>query len=312
MSRRQPDIGHRPVTLASVKGSLAEQPVRVEKSEDGKVHTVILHRPSTKNSVDRVTADLLLSAFRDFESDGKALAAVLYGEGGVFCSGADIKALFGEGEVFGQKQTVLKDGFGAEGNEFQEPVLHDPLQGAPMGPTRLALSKPVIAAISGHCVAGGLEVACWCDLRVCDETATFGFFCRRWGVPLVDGGTVRLPRLVGQSRALDMVLTGRPVEAAEAQRIGLVNRLVPKGSCVLEAAQALAAQIARFPEQGALRKDRQSVLEQWSLPSLQHALLNEYKLGSTVLKSGAQGAARFRDGEGRGGSFPDPKPSSRL
>lgn len=258
--------------------------VNVERSQDGKVHTITLNRPSTKNAVDRITAEMLHTAFLDFEADAKACCAVLHGEGGVFCAGADLKALFEGYEA--------DDAFGSEGNSFDEPILHDKLQAAPMGPTRLALSKPVIAAIEGPCVAGGLELACWCDLRVADETAMFGVLGRRWGVPLVDGGSVRLPRLVGQSRALDMVLTGRPVKAEEALQIGLANRVVPRGTA-LEAAQALAAQIAASPAQNAIRKERQSVIEQWNLPSVQHALRNEYRLA----RSAVGGATSLDQGE---------------
>src|SRR5215813_7910084 len=189
--------------------------VRVERS-DGIV-TVVIDRPDVRNAVDRETAQALADAFRAFEADDSAAVAVLWGAGGTFCSGADLKAF-----AAGEGNRVEPDGDG------------------PMGPTRMTLSKPVIAAVAGHAVAGGLELACWCDLRVVEETAVFGVFCRRWGVPLIDGGTVRLPRLIGQSRALDMILTGRPVGADEALAFGLANRVVPKGRARQEA-EALAA-----------------------------------------------------------------------
>src|SRR3954463_2023300 len=210
--------------------------LRVEKN--GPVTTVILTRHERRNSVDRQTALELADAFRAFDADPDAKVGVLWGEGGTFCSGADLKAV-----ASGDFNRLEPDGDG------------------PMGPTRMLLGKPVIAAIAGHAVAGGLELALWCDLRVAEESATLGVFCRRWGVPLIDGGTVRLPRLIGQSRAMDLILTGRPVEAAGTLEIGLANRLVPAGEAVA-AAQELARQIAAFP-QGCLRGDRLSALEQW-------------------------------------------------
>src|SRR4051795_6403480 len=203
--------------------------VRVERS--GAVTTVVLDRPARRNAVDGPTATRLADAFREFDADDSALVAVLWGAGGTFCSGADLTAV---GTPSGNR--VEHDGDG------------------PMGPTRLHLSKPVIAAVEGYAVAGGLELALWCDLRVAAADATFGVFCRRWGVPLIDGGTVRLPRLIGTSRALDLVLTGRAVTADEAERIGLVNRLVPPGTA-LEAAQELAAELASYPQE-CLRHDR--------------------------------------------------------
>ena len=209
--------------------------VTVER--DGPVTTVTIARPEFRNAVDRATAAALADVFRAFDADPAARVAVLWGAGGVFCSGADLKAL-----TDGRGNRIEPDGDG------------------PMGPTRLVLSKPVIAAVSGHAVAGGLELACWCDLRVVEEDATFGVFCRRWGVPLIDGGTVRLPRLIGLSHALDMILTGRPVGAEEALRMGLANRVVPKGTALNEARE-LARQIAKFP-QDALRGDRRSAYEQ--------------------------------------------------
>jgi enoyl-CoA hydratase len=249
--------------------------VRVER--DGPVTTVLLSRPQRRNAVDGPTAAALADAFRQFDADPQAAVAVLHGEGGVFCAGADLKAI---GTEAGNR--VDRDGDG------------------PMGPTRLRLSKPVIAAIAGHAVAGGLELALWCDLRVAEEGAVLGVFCRRWGVPLIDGGTVRLPRLIGTSRALDLVLTGRPVGAAEAERMGLVNRVVPDGTG-RGAAQELAAQLARFP-QACLREDRLSLLEQDGM-SEAAALANELEHGLRSLTEVQTGLESFRAGEGRHGSF---------
>ncbi|MFJ5259974.1 crotonase/enoyl-CoA hydratase family protein [Streptomyces sp. NPDC088387] len=251
--------------------------VRVERQ--GPVTTVVLSRPEVRNAVDRPTADELTAAFREFDADDEARVAVLWGEGGTFCAGADLKAL---GTARGNR--VIEDGDG------------------PMGPTRLRLGKPVIAAVAGHAVAGGLELALWCDLRVAEEDAVFGVFCRRWGVPLIDGGTVRLPRLIGTSRALDLILTGRPVPAAEAYEIGLANRLVPTGTA-RAAAEELAAGIARFP-QSCLRSDRASVLEQDGLPE-EEAMHGELRHGSRVLAESLEGAERFASGAGRHGSFTD-------
>ena len=251
-------------------------PVRVEKS--GPVTTVILSRPEARNAVDPSTAKALADAFRAFDADAEASVAVLWGEGNTFCSGADLKA-FAEGRY---------DNLSADGD-------------GPMGPSRLLLDKPVIAAIEGHAVAGGLELALWCDLRVVAEDATLGVFCRRWGVPLVDGGTVRLPRLIGLSRALDLILTGRPVKAQEALQMGLANRLVPKGAA-RAAAEELALQIAAFPQECA-RTDRRSAYEQWDL-QLAEAMRNELAHGKRALLAGArEGARRFAKGAGRGGRF---------
>jgi enoyl-CoA hydratase len=249
--------------------------VRVQRS--GPVTTVLLSRPERRNAVDGPTAAALADAIRAFEADADAAVAVLHGEGGVFCAGADLKAL---GTEAGNR--VQDDGDG------------------PMGPTRMRLSKPVVAAIAGHAVAGGLELALWCDLRVAEETAVLGVFCRRWGVPLIDGGTVRLPRLIGTSRAMDMILTGRAVGAAEAERIGLVNRVVPAGAS-LAAAQELAAELARLP-QACLREDRLSVLEQDGL-SEADALANELAHGRRSLLEVQPGLERFRAGAGRHGAF---------
>ncbi|HEX2131141.1 MAG TPA: crotonase/enoyl-CoA hydratase family protein [Actinophytocola sp.] len=249
--------------------------VRVERS--GSITTVLLNRPDQRNAVDGATAAALADAFREFDSSPEARVAVLAGVGPSFCSGADLTAV---GTERGNQLTTDGD--------------------APMGPTRLVLGKPVIAAVSGHAVAGGLELALWCDLRVADETAVFGVFCRRWGVPLIDGGTVRLPRLIGQSRAMDMILTGRPVAADEALAMGLANRVVPAGQA-RAAAEELAGQLAEFP-QACLRSDRASVLAQWGA-SEQAAMATEFAYGSTVLTEAMAGAARFTAGAGRHGSF---------
>jgi enoyl-CoA hydratase len=253
----------------------ATGPVRV--IQEGPVTTVLLTRPERRNAVDGPTAQALADAFRAFEADSEAAVAVLAGEGGVFCAGADLKAVGTE-----------------SGNRVQD-------EGdGPMGPTRMRLSKPVIAAIAGHAVAGGLELALWCDLRVAEEDAVLGVFCRRWGVPLIDGGTVRLPRLIGAGRAMDMILTGRAVGAQEAERIGLINRVVPIGTS-LAAAQELAAALARFP-QACLREDRLSALEQQGLSEAE-ALANELVHGRRSLREVQAGLERFRSGAGRHGAF---------
>lgn len=238
--------------------------------------TVVLSRPAARNAVDGVTARQLADTFREFESDEAASVAVLWGEGGTFCAGADLKAI---GTESGNR--VAPDGDG------------------PMGPTRMRLSKPVIAAVSGYAVAGGLELALWCDLRVAEENAVFGVFCRRWGVPLIDGGTVRLPRLIGESRAMDLILTGRPVPAAEALEMGLANRVVPKGRARAEA-EALAAELARFPQE-CLRGDRASVREQAGLTEAD-AMAAELRHGQESLAHATEGAARFVAGAGRHGA----------
>ncbi len=248
--------------------------LRVERS--GPVTTVILDRPGAKNAVDRATAEALADAFRAFEGDPEARVGVLYGDHGTFCAGADLKAF-----ASGTPNRLAADGDG------------------PMGPTRMLLAKPVIAAISGHAVAGGLELALWCDLRVAEDTAILGVFCRRFGVPLIDGGTIRLPRLIGLSRALDLILTGRAVDAAEAQAIGLVNRVVPPGTA-REAAEALAHQLAALP-QAAMLADRTSAYLQHDL-DLPAALAQEMQLGSRALVEAAAGAARFAGGAGRHGT----------
>lgn len=243
----------------------------------GAVTTVIIDRPETRNAVDGPTAALLADAFRDFDADEGQSVAVLTGAGGTFCAGADLTAV---GTDRGNQVTADDDG--------------------PMGPTRMRLSKPVIAAVEGYAVAGGLELAIWCDLRVVADDAVFGVFCRRWGVPLIDGGTVRLPRLVGTGRALDLILTGRPVAADEALRIGLADRVVPSGS-TRRRAEELAAQIAALP-QACLRNDRLSVLDQEGLPEA-GAMAIELEHGLRSMSSGAlEGAARFAAGEGRHGT----------
>lgn len=255
-------------------------------STDNRVTTIVLDRPQAKNAVDGPTAGALFNAFRAFDADPNADVAVLCGASETFCAGADLKAVAG--------------GIGA--NPQANPLNEDMAAMAPMGCTRLMLSKPVIAAVSGYAVAGGTELALWCDLRVMEETATFGIFCRRWGVPLIDGGTVRLPRLIGMSRALDLILTGRPVGAKEALEMGLANRVVPHGQS-RAAAEELARQIAKFP-QGCLRSDRQSAYEQWGLEQPE-AMRHEFALGLATIRSGetVAGAARFAAGAGRHGDF---------
>ncbi|MEO1654705.1 MAG: crotonase/enoyl-CoA hydratase family protein [Bacteroidota bacterium] len=251
--------------------------VLVEKKAG--VMTIILNRPEVKNAVNAQTAQQLADAFRDFEADEEAKVAVLWGKGGCFCAGADLKALAG-----------------GQGNRFE------PHGDSPMGPCRMKLSKPVIAAISGYAVAGGMELALWCDLRVIEENAYFGIFCRRWGVPLVDGGTIRLPRIVGLGRALDLMLTGRPVDAQESLQIGLANRVVGVGEA-RTSAEELAQEIARFP-QLCMRNDRLSALEHYEL-SEEQAFINEYQKGREVIQSQEtqQGAQRFKSGKGRSGDF---------
>lgn len=251
---------------------------------NGPVTTVILNRPQARNAVDRATAAALADAFLAFEADDSASVAVFWGAGGAFCAGADLKAVATGG-----------------GNLIRDPSGADLDAIGPMGPSRMVLSKPVIAAIEGPAVAGGLELALWCDLRVVSEDAVLGVYCRRWGVPLIDGGTVRLPRLIGHSRAMDLILTGRGVGAAEALDMGLANRVVSKGMA-RQAAEALAAEIARFP-QACMRNDRRSAIAQWDLTH-DEAMANEFALGRVSLAAGsAEGAARFASGKGRGGRF---------
>lgn len=239
------------------------------------ITTIILSRPDVRNAIDRSTAHALAEAFRAFEADDEARVAVLHGDHGTFCSGADLKAA-----ARGELPRIEPDGDG------------------PLGPTRMILKKPVIASIAGHAVAGGLELALLCDLRVAEEDAVLGVFCRRWGVPLIDGGTVRLPRLIGLSRALDLILTGRPVTAAEALGMGLVNRVVPRGQA-RQHAEALAREIAELP-QTCMLHDRRSAYEGLELP-FEEAMANEFRLGMRSLEDAGPGIARFAGGAGRRG-----------
>jgi enoyl-CoA hydratase len=248
--------------------------VTVRIDRDDTVWTVVLDRPEVRNAVDGPAAQQLADAFREFDADPVARVAVLWGAGGTFCAGADLHAM----------SNRLDPDISADG---------------PMGPTRLALGKPVIAAVSGHAVAGGLELALWCDLRVVEADAVMGVFCRRWGVPLIDGGTVRLPRVVGAGRALDLILTGRPVDADEAFAIGLANRVVAPGEA-RAAAEALAGEIARLP-QACLRSDRRSVYDAFGVDE-RAALAGEFAHGQPVLGEAADGAARFSAGAGRHGT----------
>jgi enoyl-CoA hydratase len=249
----------------------------LHRTDDGKVRILTIDRPAARNAIDPATADALRANIVEFDADDSAHVLVLTGANGNFCSGADLKAV--------------------SGRSFS----HDPTSHGPLGPTRMVIDKPMIAAVEGYAVAGGLELALMCDLRVASTTAVFGVFCRRWGVPLIDGGTIRLPRLVGQSRALDMILTGRPVAADEALSFGLANRVAPAGEA-LSAAVALAQQIAAFP-QACMRSDRRSAIDQWSL-DMPTALRQEGLLGDRSLRvDGRDGAARFASGEGRHGKF---------
>lgn len=253
--------------------------VRTETHDD--VLVVTIDRPEVRNAVDGPTAEALARAFREFDADDGLAVAVLTGAGGTFCAGYDLKSVAG-----GRAPAIAEEGDG------------------PMGPSRMLLGKPVVAAVEGHAVAGGLELALWCDLRVAARDAVFGVYCRRWGVPLIDGGTVRLPRLVGHSHAMDMILTGRGVSGDEAVSIGLANRLAEPGQA-LEGALELARQLTAFP-QSCMRADRRSAYEQWDLP-LADALRNEFRRGFAVVVSGETlaGAQRFAEGHGRHGSFDD-------
>ena len=265
-------------------------PAAVTAHIEGPILTITLDRPECRNAVDGPTATALRAAFEAFERNNELAVAVLHGANGTFCAGADLKAL----------------GDPKRANAIEP---HGTAAG-PMGPTRMAFGKPVIAAIEGHAVAGGLELALMCDLRVAARSAVFGVFCRRWGVPLIDGGTVRLPRVVGMGRALDLILTGRAVAADEALAIGLANRVVDDGQA-LAAAQALAAQIAAFP-QTCLRNDRLSLLEQWDFAE-DRAMRREFERGLATLASGesVEGATRFAEGEGRHGAFKRPASDAR-
>jgi enoyl-CoA hydratase len=254
--------------------------VLTEKKD--RVFTVIINRPAVKNAVDGKTAEELARAFREFDADAESDVAVLYGAGGSFCAGADLKAVASSAPSHRLDETG--DG--------------------PMGPSRMLLGKPVIAAVSGYAVAGGLELALWCDLRVMEKSAVFGVFCRRWGVPLIDGGTIRLPRLIGLSRAMDLILTGRPVESDEALSMGLANRVVADGTSRDEA-EKLARELSKFPQK-CLRNDRLSAYDQFS-QDLPQALLNEFRYGMEVINSGetSMGAKRFSGGKGRHGNYED-------
>jgi enoyl-CoA hydratase/carnithine racemase len=255
---------------------------RVKVAQHNRTTVISITRPQVRNAVDGETAEELAAAFRSFDQDEDSDVAILYGEFGSFCAGADLKAVASESG----SNRLTPDGDG------------------PMGPSRMVLSKPVIAAVAGHAVAGGLELACWCDLRVAERSAVFGVYCRRWGVPLIDGGTIRLPRLIGHSRAMDMILTGRAVDAEEAYSMGLANRLVEDGTA-LEEALKLAHELSRFPQR-CMRSDRLSAHEQWGM-SLQEALANEYERGLEVIASRetVEGATRFSSGRGRHGQFDD-------
>jgi len=254
----------------------------------GSTFVIEINRPQAKNAVNSPTARLLAAAFQTFEEDDSLRVAVFHGANGTFCAGADLKHV--------------------SQADFQTPRITlplDPMDGsAPMGPSYMRPSKPVIGAISGYAVAGGLELSLICDFRVVEESTIFGVYCRRWGVPLIDGGTVRLPRIVGMGNAMDMILTGRAVDAQEAKTMGLANRIVADGDALSEAV-AIAEQMARFPQKCML-SDRQSAYEQWSL-TFEDAMLNENHLGHEVIASGEtkSGATRFAEGKGRGGSFDD-------
>lgn len=254
--------------------------VKVEVEVIDRITVVTLSRPEVRNAVNAETAQALAEAFRAFDADENSDVAVFRGDHGTFCAGADLKSIAAEEGL----NILSEDGDG------------------PMGPSRMQLSKPVIAAISGHAVAGGMELALWCDLRVVEESAVMGVYCRRWGVPLIDGGTVRLPRLIGHSRAMDLILTGRAIGAQEALQFGLANRVVPEGES-LDAAMALAKDLARFP-QNCLRSDRLSACEQWGM-NLEDAINNEFHRGVQVIESRetVTGATRFTSGKGRHGDF---------
>jgi enoyl-CoA hydratase len=278
--RRTPAVwpgrtGSAPSPVGQNRPMSADQPVRV--TDEGPVRIVTIDRPQRRNAVDAATARLLLTAFEAFDADDAASVAVLTGSGGFFCAGADLKAL-----TEGDRRPVGESGPG------------------PMGPTRLRLGKPVIAAIEGPAVAGGLELALWCDLRVAAADATLGVYCRRFGVPLIDLGTIRLPRLIGHSRAIDLILTGRGVDGTEAERIGLVNRVVAPGQALAVAVE-LAGELAALPQR-CMRNDRLSALEQWGL-SEDEAMRNEVVRGRATIESGEtlDGAARFAAGAGRNG-----------
>lgn len=249
-------------------------------TQENHISTILINRPHAKNAVDGRTAKELAEAFEEFEKDDDSYVAILGGTEGTFCAGADLKAVAGNGEPNPTNETGI----------------------GPMGPSRMLLSKPVIAAVSGYAVAGGMELALWCDMRVMEEDATMGVFCRRWGVPLIDGGTIRLPRLIGMSRAMDLILTGRPVGGKEAFEMGLANRLAASEKA-LEVATELAQQLCAFPQM-CMRNDRLSAYQQWD-KELPEALLQEFRFGMETIHSGetVAGASRFASGKGRHGSF---------
>ncbi len=265
--------------------------VRIEK--DGPVWTVIHDRPEARNAMDPESADALTEALIEFDEDDNAHVAVLWGAGGAFCAGWDLKYV---STLIGNDNPLPELAFPERGTNRTTPR-------GPLGPTRLEMDKPVIAAVAGPAVAGGMELAMWCDLRVMEEDAYFGVYCRRWGVPLIDGGTVRLPRLVGQGRALEIIMTGRKVPSDECAQIGLCEKVVPNGQS-REAAEELAREIARFPQE-CVRVDRRSVYLQHGLP-VRDAMKREWWNGqSAMVKEAAEGAARFAGGKGRGGDFSD-------
>lgn len=268
----------------------AADAVQVERL--GEVWVVTLARPAVRNAVDAATAAALYQAFLDFEADAAARVAVFHGAHGSFCAGWDLQA--------GARLAATQGAAAAEALMAEDFDPADPHARGPMGPSRLRLSKPVIAAVAGAAVAGGMELALWCDLRVMEADAYFGVYCRRFGVPLIDGGTVRLPRLIGMGHAMDLILTGRQVGAEEALRIGLANRVVPSGQS-RDAALALARELAAFP-QATMRADRESAYAQWDLP-LGEALHQEWQRGRARIPDALQGAARFAGGEGRHGRF---------
>lgn len=272
------------ISETSSRRGRKEDDLEIEVEKNGKVWTVIINRPEIRNAIDYNTSRQLAEAFRAFDADEESCVAVLWGAGGTFCAGADLKALASQPlrEALRLNEDMTADG--------------------PLGPTRMLLSKPVIAAISGYAVAGGLELAIWCDLRVAEEDAVLGIFERRFGVPLIDGGTQRLPRLIGMSRALDLILTGRPVGAEEALAMGLVNRVVPRGKA-REEAEKLASQLAEFP-QVCMRNDRLALYRGMGRP-FDEGLELEFRLGMETLASGEalRGATRFTSGEGKHGEF---------
>lgn len=271
----------------------------VQVSSQGHVTVVTLSRPDVRNAVDADTAHQLYEAFVDFESDPQARVAVFHGDHGHFCAGWDLQAGARLAQTHGGTADLFSNLDFSRAN-YREQGKAVPGPQGPMGPSRLQLSKPVIAAVSGAAVAGGMELALWCDMRVMEDDAYFGVYCRRFGVPLIDGGTVRLPRLIGMGHAMDLILTGRKVEAAEALAMGLCNRVVPKGQG-LQAAIGLAEQLAGFPQQTMLA-DRASAYAQWDL-DMPHALQQEWERGKQCIAHGLEGAVRFSSGDGRHGKF---------